>query len=172
MTTTIGLFHADFARPQAGFRAGKTTLATPQHIVPVVLPALVGTRAAVAALTQPQTHDSLMKALLSVGWQDINLLFENGAWYELTDLLGTRGRQLAPAVDEPETEEVTEPETATEKQLKKLHDVTISHVFDHDREALRAAADNATLEECSVLLDYVLREVKARKEAERQSGGR
>jgi hypothetical protein len=140
--------------------------------VPVVLPALVASRAAVAALTKPEPHESLLKAVLSQGWQDQNFLFDNGAWHELTDVLGTRGRQLAPAVDEPEPEEVTEPEPPTERQLKKLYDVTISHVFDHDREALRLAADNGTIEQVSELLDYVFREVKSRKEAENQSVGR
>lgn len=171
MTTTVGFFHLDFSQPHAGFRAGKMALSTAQNIVPVVLPALVNTRAAVAALTQPQTHETLLKALLTQGWQDVNVLFENGAWFELTDMLGTRGRQLAPAVDEPEPEEIEEPETATDKQLKTFFNVTKSHVFEHDREALRAAAESATIEQASELLDYVLKEVKRRKEEEKTSGG-
>lgn len=168
MTTTVGLFHADFAQPAAGFRAGLTSLSVYPNIVPVVLPALVNTRAAVAALTQPQTYGSLLTALLAQGWQDVNVLYENGAWFELTDMLGTRGRQLAPAGVEPETEEVPEPEMITEAQERTLYNVTKSHVFDHDREALRNAAEAATVEQASELLDYVLREVKTRKEAEKQ----
>lgn len=168
MTTTVGLFHADFAQPAAGFRAGKTSLSVYANVVPVVLPVLVASRAAVAALTQPQCYDSLLKALLAQGWQDVNLLYENGAWFELTDMLGTRGRQLAPAGVEPEADEVSEPEMITNKQERTLYNVTKSHVFDHDREAIRAAADAATLEQASELLDYVLREVKTRKEAEQQ----
>lgn len=167
MTTTVGLFHADFSQPAAGFRAGLTTLATYPNIVPVVLPALVGTRAAVAALTRPQCYDSLLKALLAQGWQDLNFLFEKGAWFELTDMLGTRGRQLAPAGVEPETEGVPEPEMITEAQERTLYNVTKSHVFDHDREALRNAAEVATVDQATELLGYVLREVKTRKETEK-----
>lgn len=168
MTTTVGLFHADFAQPAAGFRAGLTALSVYPNVVAVVLPALVNTRAAVAALTRPECHDSLLSALLAQGWQEVNLLFENGAWFELTDMLGTRGRQLAPAGVEPEVEGVPEPEMITAKQENTLYNVTKSHVFDHDRDALRAAAENATIDHASELLDYVLREVKTRKEAEKR----
>ena len=82
-------------------------------------------------------------------------------------MLGTKGDRLAPPRDEPAIEEATEPEKASDKQLETLYKVTKSHVFDQDREALRGAAEKATLEEASVLLDYVLREVKSRKEAEK-----
>lgn len=167
MTTTVGLFHAaDFSQPAAGFRAGLTSLSIYPNVVPVVLPVLVNTRAAVSALTQPQCYDSLLKALLAQGWQEVNYLFENGAWFELTDMLGTRGRQLAPAGEDPEAAEVSEPEMITDAQERTLYNVTKSHVFDHDREAIRAAADNATIEQASELLDYVLSEVKTRKAAE------
>lgn len=169
MTTTVGLFHADFSQPAAGFRAGLASLSVYPNVVAVVLPALVSTRAAVAALTRPECHDSLLTALLAQGWQDVNVLYENGAWFELTDMLGTRGRQLAPAGVEPEVEEVLEVEMTTEKQWEKIERVTRSHVFDHDREALRAAGEKATIEEASALLDYIFREVKSRKLAEEQA---
>jgi len=169
MTTTVGFFHADFSQPSAGFRAGTTSLSTHASVVPVVLPALVNTRAAVAALTGPECHPSLLSALLAQGWQDVNVLYENGAWFELTDMLGTRGRQLAPPVDEPEADDAPEMEMTTDKQWEKIYNVTKSHVFDHDREALRAAGEKATVEEASVLLDYIFREVKSRKLAEEQA---
>jgi hypothetical protein len=166
MTTTVGVFHADFAQPSSGFRAGTTALSVYANVVPVVLPPLVSTRAAVAALTHPQTYGSLLTALLAQGWQDQNYLFENGSWWELTDILGTRGRQLAPPVDEPKTEDEPEVEMTTDKQMEKIYNVTKCHVFDHDREALRSAGEKATVEEASELLDYIFREVKSRKLAE------
>ncbi len=167
MTTTVGLFHADFSQPAAGFRAGLMCLSTAAAVVPVVLPVLVGTRAAVAALTRPECHGSLLKALLAQGWQDVNYLFETGAWFELTDMLGTRGHRLAPPKVEPAgITDAQEPEMTTERQMAKLHAVTKSHVFDHDRDALRAAGEKATIEEASELLDYIFREVKSRKLAE------
>ena len=169
MTTTVGLFHANFSNPSTGFRAGVLALPGYEDNVLVCLPVLVNTRAAVAALTGHEHYPSLLQALLACGWQDLNYLFENGAWYELTDMLGTKGNRLAPPREEPAIEEATEPEKASDKQLETLYKVTKSHVFDQDREALRGAAEKATLEEASVLLDYVLREVKTRKEAEKQA---
>ncbi|WP_139926484.1 hypothetical protein [Hymenobacter sp. DG01] len=102
---------------------------------------------------------SYLSAVLNAGWQEVNYLFIDGAWYFCPSLNPSERVPLIPVNAAPT-------DRATDAQLQFLNRITKSHHFDREREALREAGEAGTVEDCSLLLDWCKKEIELRKKAE------
>jgi hypothetical protein len=153
---TLASFTVQTANGQ--FRSIMTALPMLETEMDYALPELCGSHCGAIGLTFTGAvlRDTVMDALLAVGWQTVNYVYMSGLWFKALDLLGTLSEPLG-----------CEAEPASVEQQQLLYRVTKSHVFDRDRDAIRKATDKADIEQASKLIDMVLREVKTRKAAEK-----
>lgn len=106
-----------------------------------------------------QPADCYLSGVLNLGWREANYVYTEGAWFYCPSLNPSERVPLDPRP--------APREDASRAQLNFLHRITMSHHFDRERETLREAGERATVEDCSLLLDWCKTEIECRKAAEK-----
>lgn len=104
--------------------------------------------------------DSYLSAVLNAGVQAVNYIYAGGEWFFSPTLNASERTPLLPR---------TEADGPTDKQLSFFYRITKSHHFDRERETLHEAIFSASVEDCSLLLDWLKREIELRKKQETSS---